>query len=820
MFWVILYRRLPLSPFSYVRHLALSLFLGLGFCSADQAQAEVAFYPFSINEDALAGAPDFSGLNHSLTDADRIFTKGAHFYRVGADGRPNTPDDARVRFFGISLSSAANFPNETDAPRIARRLRKLGFNAVRLHHLDSILSDSEDKPRGILTSGAFPSFNATALLRLRSFIDALRAEGIYVNLNLHVGYSFRPAVDGVTPLAPDESMPYASHPYHLFEPRMIALQLEYARELLRRLGLNNDPALAMIEINNESSLLGAWQRGDIDAIKGEYERLLQLQWQHWIVKRYGSMAAACQQWGSCDLPRQGGLLVKSAESSVLEGTYDWSGKLRKLARKGIAKLGLESPEIFGHSFEPHVQGAGLRVLDFTLFLTESDRQYLENLRRTIRAEVGNLVALTGTQMYYGGVMNADAQEAMDYVDEHFYVDHYDFPHQAWDRNDWRIRDSSALKEAWPQLLQRAYFRNVNKPFVLSEFNQAYPNRQGAEIVPVMTAFASAQDWDGLFLFQYIDGDTWNSVPDSFGLSGDWAKYASTGTAAAMFRLFQVRPLTEKKTIALTADARQMIAAMRDESAYPAYLLSRYGLNPRDAFSARIGMHYLGQGRLPFKTQADKRESAQEGLAHGGTWQVPGGGLQYAPDPGQLRVITPYSLMWAGFGRADVMNPAISDSGLAIKFSRGSRGFALLTATSRDGQILAKSKRILLTVAASVMGSQPNAVPERPKQLLPYPGSSGWWTLEPDANSNKPSGPRDAQAPVWLERVAATVFFPTHLKNIKVFPLDGSGRREAALPAALVKQNKNGFEIQLDSSDTAIGVTQANRLSPWYELVGN
>ncbi|MEB0014993.1 capsular biosynthesis protein, partial [Glaciimonas sp. Cout2] len=85
-----------------------------------------------------------------------------------------------------------------------------------------------------------------------------------------------------------------------------------------------------------------------------------------------------------------------------------------------------------------------------------------------------------------------------------------------------------------------------------------PNRQGAEILPVMAAFASAQDWDGLFFFQYIDGDTWKSLHDSFSLSGDWAKYATAGTSAALFRQFQIRPLAESKTILLSADIRQML----------------------------------------------------------------------------------------------------------------------------------------------------------------------------------------------------------------------------------------------------------------------
>ncbi len=822
--------RLP----SFIRRLLLTLsgFLFVWQVLASSvAHAESDYYRFEIDEDALSGAPDFSNMNHSITDADKIFVKAAHFYRVGIDGRANTKDDTRVRLFGISLSSAANFPLEADAPRIAKRLRKMGFNAVRLHHLDSILSDDEVKPRGILTTGAFPTFNATAINRLRVFIDALKAEGIYVNLNLHVGYTFRPAVDGVTPLSPGEQMPFASHPLHLFEPKMISLQVEYARRLIRRLALNNDPALAMIEINNESSLLGAWQRGYLDHLKGEYERLLQLQWQHWAARQYGSPAQACQLWQSCDLTKQGGLLVKAGESSVLEGEYGWAAKMRTLARRGLNKIGVASPDLLGHSFEPHPQGAGKRVLDFTRFLVDMDKQYLDIMRRTVRAEVGDLVPLTGTQMYYGGVMNADAQQSMDYVDEHFYVDHYDFPHQAWDRNDWRIRDQSALKEAWPQLLQRAYFRDVNKPFVLSEFNQAYPNRQGAEILPVMAAFASAQDWDGLFFFQYIDGDTWKSVPDSFSLSGDWAKYATAGTSAALFRQFQIKPLAERKTILLSADIRQMLGALRDESAYPAYLLSRFGIAPKTAFLYRLGVNNVAKADVP--TNAVAQSQAEDSVMWQGQ-QGQGTSLRYQSTLGQLSASTPYSLIWAGFGeesRGGSIQSAINFSSydssttaeISVSFPSGSRRFATILATSRDGLSLANSKRILLTVASVALGNQPNAIPARPKKLIPYlsglsvAGQYGgsWWTLEPDPDTgNKPSGPRDSQAPVWLERIPMVMFYPSKCKIIQVFPLDGSGKRRSALPATAIKKVIGGFELQLGLSNLG----QSEQLSPWFELI--
>ena len=174
--------------------------------------AQSRWYPFGIEQDELEGAPDFSHLNRPLQPADRIFVRDGHFYRVGPDLMPNTDDDERVRFFGLNFCFGANFPEERDASRIARRLRKLGVNLVRLHHMDSQPDSNPDNAGSTLTRGPYPSWNTVALRRLRAFLDALAAEGIYVNVNLHVGYQFRPSVDGVPPHPsfPSQSKPCIS----------------------------------------------------------------------------------------------------------------------------------------------------------------------------------------------------------------------------------------------------------------------------------------------------------------------------------------------------------------------------------------------------------------------------------------------------------------------------------------------------------------------------------------------------------------------------------------------------------------------------------
>ncbi len=263
-------------------------------------QTAPQYYRFAVDQDNLNGAPDYSFLNHPLTAADRIFIKNGHFYTVGADLQPNTADDQRVRFFGIAFAFGANFPDPSlgDPVRIAKRLRRMGINLVRLHHMDSEPDPIGDTSvfNSTLTVAPYPSFNENGLTRLRAFLTALANEGIYVDLNLHVGYPFRPDVDAVPalPVWPDQGKPL-----QVFYPRMVQLQQQYAQGLIQQLNLANDPVLAMVEISNECSIVSSWQQGQLDSVLlGDYRTSLQAQWNTFLAAKYLNTATLVQAWGN------------------------------------------------------------------------------------------------------------------------------------------------------------------------------------------------------------------------------------------------------------------------------------------------------------------------------------------------------------------------------------------------------------------------------------------------------------------------------------------------------------------------------------------
>lgn len=434
------------------------------------------FFPFDIDPD-FSGAPDVSTrlAQPALGPGDRIVRGGPHFVRVGT-GTDLAPKGERLKVYGINLSFAANFPTAEQAPVIARRLRALGFNAVRLHHMDTKPGRAAT-PESILTDGPFPSFNTQAVDRLKTFIAALAAEGIYVDLNLRVGYPFRSVTDSVPPLPPSGE----TAPLHIFHPRMRDLQAQYAKELIARLGLANNPALAMVEINNESSLLYSFERGRLSAaLTGPWREALGLCWRDWLRKR---------------------------EPQASDAHAD-------LQFKAVMAVRGET---------------------FVEFLRDLDRQYLNELRTVVQKAAGWPVPVTGTQMGYGGAAYVQSHADMDYLDEHFYVDHYDFPNQAWSRTDWVFRNNDLLRADMQKLRVSHERRDPKRPWAMSEYNMAYPNQQGAAIMPVVAANALAGDWDALYFFDYADGKVWNTAADSFTLSGDPAKLALTGQSAELFR---------------------------------------------------------------------------------------------------------------------------------------------------------------------------------------------------------------------------------------------------------------------------------------------
>jgi hypothetical protein len=115
----------------------------------------------------------------------------------------------------------------------------------------------------------------------------------------------------------------------------------------------------------------------------------------------------------------------------------------------------------------------------------------------------------------------------------------------------------------------------------------------------------------------------------------------------------------------------------------------------------------------------------------------------------------------------------------------------------------------LTNPGYTLRTQPGSNPPRPQQIVKYPGTTDWWTIEPD-QASKPNGNLNGgNRPVWMERVEAFVTVRTPATKITVYPLDGKGWRMTPLASRDVERVDGGFRLHLQGEGSAA--------SPWFEI---
>ena len=139
------------------------------------ARAGRDWIPIRDEADILEGsALDFSGFRGTDAPAGRdgrVVVRNGHFEFENAPGVPR-------RFYGVNVCFTANVPPPEFARPFARRLRMLGYNAVRFHHHESLLVSGSPAGSTVLNAGMMARFDAL----MKACID----EGIYMTTDLFV----------------------------------------------------------------------------------------------------------------------------------------------------------------------------------------------------------------------------------------------------------------------------------------------------------------------------------------------------------------------------------------------------------------------------------------------------------------------------------------------------------------------------------------------------------------------------------------------------------------------------------------------------------
>jgi hypothetical protein len=248
---------------------------------------------------------------------------GTHgFITAGSDGHLYTAA-GRIRLWGVTMSLAANFPEMADAPKIARHLAKYGVNLVRFFDMDY-----RQRPDGIwLTTDPDRELDPSQLNKLDFFVSELKKNGIYADLNLLSTRPFNRMADLSSDL--DEIHDWKTKAaLGFFDRPLLDLQKKYAHDLLTHKNPYTgttyaaEPAVALIELNNENGMAFEFMRGDLDGLPLHYKNELKGLWNAWLAKRYHDDGAMRTAWKAANIPLGDELLANGSFSSA--STAGWT----------------------------------------------------------------------------------------------------------------------------------------------------------------------------------------------------------------------------------------------------------------------------------------------------------------------------------------------------------------------------------------------------------------------------------------------------------------------------------------------------------------
>jgi len=304
--------------------------------------------------------------------------------------------------------------------------------------------------------------------------------------------------------------------------------------------------------------------------------------------------------------------------------------------------------------------------DAVRFMEETEAEFIRDLTRFIKQDLGAKMPVTASQItYHGARITADTCE---FADIHAYWQHPRFPGKPWDSKNWTIGNTPM--EAAPGkdvVFERAAWRLLDRPFTMSEWNIPAPHDYAASVVPFAALAAALQDWDGVFFFDYAsDAEKWNrdQLGGYFSFAGHPVKLALLGAFANLYVRGDLAPLPAR-------------AAGTCETRLPAAL----------GLSHRIGIDPAAKAPDAVEVPAGARLASADGAV---VWD--------ATDPkrAQLRVVSPRTrALWGMVGSQEH-----ELGGWTVRTGAIERDYATIVLTSLDGAPLESSKHMLLVAVGS------------------------------------------------------------------------------------------------------------------------
>lgn len=596
---------------------------------------------------------------------------GKYGFVVVHQGHTFLPNGQRFRMWGVNLSGwtkgSALLPPHKDAEVMANELARSGVNCVRFQFLD--LLDRQTirygvpttyTPAGLIDADRDDTrvLDKEQLDRMDYLIYQLKHNGIYIDLNLNVGREYKKGdgVEGYDLIGVAKAITY-------FDPKLIELEKEYARELLTHRNpytgtdYANEPAIAIVEILNENSLLEFWQR-------------------NWFRGRLTADAPKYQ------------LDLTPYHKKLLTDLYNqWLGKNRtakeidSIRKEAGVKPGEAVPILMRQDFDTASQE---RFYAEASFYTNLESSFLTMMYNYLKKDLGvkSLIIGTNDHTYFiPGMPLLRTISKFDLVDSHVYWQH---PAISGRRNTPMVDDplhSVVVK------LTRSVMED--KPHTVSEVNEPFPSDYECEMIPILAAYGAFQDWDGIMVYSYeakLDGKWEPVIGDHFDISDDPVKIAEMRAGALMFLRHDVE--TAKETIARTYSTRQINESMRMSSSEMPYWTPGFALSiPLEHRSVIQCLDCQ-----PTQKFTDVRTNPIVSDTKQLFWYV-----SSKTKHGLVAVDTDRSTALIGF----VKESGVETSHLAAEISND---FCALTLSSMDGKPISRSSLLLLTTTGRVQNT--------------------------------------------------------------------------------------------------------------------
>jgi hypothetical protein len=498
--------------------------------------------------------------------------------------------------------------------------------------------------------------------RFDCFVSELKKQGIYTNINLNVGRNYRKG-DGVK----DYEYLGLAKVVNYFDEHVQALHKEYAEQLLTHYNpytksqYRNEPAVAIVELVNENSVVEAWFS---DRLLGKNTQKNPGTWTDITAWYADQLTQRYNEW-----------LKKRLSSTELKALRDMAGvKDDELVPRLTQKQFAAAPKQRFH-------------LEATFYM-ELERDYFQNMYQPLKEELGVQALVVGTSDHNHGktgypLLTSTSQ--MDVVDGHVYWQHPRYLTDAGTkRRGFSIQNTPMVNEPFNSTvvqLSRSAF--AGKPYTVSETNHPFPNEYACEGIGILAAYAAFQDWDGIFLytFEHKDPGEWKpSQPGHFEIRPDPVKMTNLAAGALMFLRGDIR--SALTTIPRSYSMEQVREGIRSPYSEGPYYTPGFSLSIPLRHATRIVGFDKESREYPNVSLDSPVVSDTNELA----W------YNSAQTKGLVTVETEKSQALIGFAKGH--DKSLKNLSAAVE-----NEFCSIVLTSLDGQPISSSQRLLLVATA-------------------------------------------------------------------------------------------------------------------------